>query len=525
SSRGKRKNQVWDASAPLPLSRPFRWILENTPSGIFLRNIAGEVNQVNQQAAVKIDEGTIRNHVKIELPDRSVLQIRELRAVPPAYVPNPGALGSAKQPQLLAFSGVGRAVLTSQPVHSAYVAYVRKKPIFTVHYSADGYKIKPLLEGTRLKFQAQKSIPGLVGDPWKLDARQLQTCTVLWGTHWWRFNLISLDRLLEKSTRPREDGDAARSRKMVVGLGVIFALFTAALFLAPKQEKAIEEKPEAPVVHFIAPKKTKNALPKPVVAEKTMEAPAPAPAPVALEPPPAPKVANKKTPATPKKAAVPVPPRPAPPLPDPRIAQKKAADAKMKSLREALGGALNLTQKSVISKPAETGGTTSGLFNPNGAALAPTEIRSGYTAGNVKVGTLGGDGAKNGVGYGSGEHGAVSGQGKSYVSVDSGGPTVEEGLTKDEVGAVIHSHMDEIRYCHESAMLYSPNIEGKMVVQFAINRVGVVEMAAIQTSTLPEHGLEQCILKKMMHWKFPKPKGGTKVSVSYPFLFKTLGRE
>jgi outer membrane biosynthesis protein TonB len=35
--------------------------------------------------------------------------------------------------------------------------------------------------------------------------------------------------------------------------------------------------------------------------------------------------------------------------------------------------------------------------------------------------------------------------------------------------------------------------------------------------------LDQCIRNKLMKWKFPKPRGGVGVDITYPFIFKVLG--
>jgi len=58
-----------------------------------------------------------------------------------------------------------------------------------------------------------------------------------------------------------------------------------------------------------------------------------------------------------------------------------------------------------------------------------------------------------GVGYSSGEHALVQGQGNTMISLNTREFLVDEGLSRDEVGKVIHAHLAEIRYCYESAML------------------------------------------------------------------------
>ena len=148
----------------------------------------------------------------------------------------------------------------------------------------------------------------------------------------------------------------------------------------------------------------------------------------------------------------------------------------------------------------------------------------------VQVAALGGGGGGAGggvgtaVGYGAGRGAAISGQGQSFVSLDLPGTSVEEGLTKEEVGKVIHAHISEIRYCYESSMLRSSDIEGKLVLDFTIGGTGAVKTAAVKESSLNDPRLDDCILRRLTKWSFPKPNGGVDVAVSYPFIFKALTR-
>lgn len=99
-------------------------------------------------------------------------------------------------------------------------------------------------------------------------------------------------------------------------------------------------------------------------------------------------------------------------------------------------------------------------------------------------------------------------------------------MTKDEVGKVIHAHISEIRYCYEAAMIRTPDIEGKLVLDFTIGGSGAVkEAAAVKESSLNQARLDDCILRRLTKWSFPKPNGGVDVAVSYPvFPLKALKR-
>jgi hypothetical protein len=138
----------------------------------------------------------------------------------------------------------------------------------------------------------------------------------------------------------------------------------------------------------------------------------------------------------------------------------------------------------------------------------------------VKVASLG-----NGFGgYGSASGTLISSQGRTPVQLTLPDPVVQEGLTKEEVGEVIHSHLSEIRYCYEAAMLRSSAIEGKLQVAFVIGAAGRVTRAEPKSSTLSDIRLGDCVISKLKTWQFPRTKGGVDVAVNYPFLFKTLGK-
>lgn len=143
-----------------------------------------------------------------------------------------------------------------------------------------------------------------------------------------------------------------------------------------------------------------------------------------------------------------------------------------------------------------------------------------------QIGFLGGKG-KGGKGggsadYGTGRGAAVAGQGSSQLGISPEGAGVSEGLTKDEVGLVIRKHLDEVRYCYESALVRSPGFEGKLVASFTIKASGWVKVATTKESS-GDPKLDRCILDRLLTWEFPKPRGGVDVGVSYPFIFKSLG--
>jgi TonB family protein len=130
---------------------------------------------------------------------------------------------------------------------------------------------------------------------------------------------------------------------------------------------------------------------------------------------------------------------------------------------------------------------------------------------------VGGDMAGVGVG-------GVDGQGGGWLSLNISDAMIDEGLSQDEVGKVIHAQISEIRYCYESSMLRKPEIEGKLVIDFVIANTGRVRVASVKESSVRDERLNECILKRLARWEFPRPKSGVEVAVSYPFIFKRLRR-
>lgn len=95
------------------------------------------------------------------------------------------------------------------------------------------------------------------------------------------------------------------------------------------------------------------------------------------------------------------------------------------------------------------------------------------------------------------------------------------GLDRDIIAQYIHSQLGQILYCYERQLSASPDLFGKVAVKFTIGPKGDIEMQRIQDSTLRNASVEGCILQRVAKWKFPEPQGGTKVNVTYPFLFKS----
>jgi len=92
-------------------------------------------------------------------------------------------------------------------------------------------------------------------------------------------------------------------------------------------------------------------------------------------------------------------------------------------------------------------------------------------------------------------------------------------LDKSLIDEVINQNLNRIRYCYQRELQGNPVLSGKVTEKFTIAKNGTVSEASPKSSTLNNAAVEECINKVFMEMKFPEPRGGGIVIVSYPFVF------
>lgn len=180
-------------------------------------------------------------------------------------------------------------------------------------------------------------------------------------------------------------------------------------------------------------------------------------------------------------------------------------------------GAANTTVGPGLGGNAGSGGTQTSLY-AKGLTSAP--LGSGG-----KVEGAGGYGTK-------GKGGGQAGYGQlSLVGSTGAGPiglaqeaSVDSGLDRDAIAAVINRNLGQVRFCYEQGLQSDPNLSGRVSVDFVIGGNGMVKSAAVGNTTLNSKLIEDCILLRMKSWKFPFPQGGVDVKVSYPFVLRRTGQ-
>jgi TonB family protein len=147
------------------------------------------------------------------------------------------------------------------------------------------------------------------------------------------------------------------------------------------------------------------------------------------------------------------------------------------------------------------------------------------TIGLGNLGTIGKGGGGGGLsGYGRGA-GGLGGRRASAPDVVPGTAEVRGSLDKEIIRRIIRRHINEVKFCYERELVRNAGLVGRVMVQFTIAGTGQVIASMVQSSTLNNGAVEQCIAQAVRRWEFPKPQGGGIVVVTYPFVLKASGGE
>ncbi|WP_342374861.1 adventurous gliding motility protein GltG [Myxococcus stipitatus] len=184
---------------------------------------------------------------------------------------------------------------------------------------------------------------------------------------------------------------------------------------------------------------------------------------------------------------------------------------------KGLGGDLKSAMGNMFGAKAGDSGGFGGLGLRGGGG------GGGGTGDTVGIGGIGTKGRGGGTGtYGTGV-GVLGGKSSVDVNIASSEVEVMGSLDKELIRKVIQANRGQIRYCYESLLNRFPKLGGKVAVKFVITATGSVASSSVAQSTAGNAELETCVAGRVRTWKFPEPKGGGVVVVTYPFIFKQSG--
>jgi hypothetical protein len=138
------------------------------------------------------------------------------------------------------------------------------------------------------------------------------------------------------------------------------------------------------------------------------------------------------------------------------------------------------------------------------------------TVGIAGVGTQGrGTGT---TGYGTG---GIGKKGSAQIHVDGQEGEFSTGMDKEAIRRVIREHLREIRSCYERELQRSPDLYGKLVLEWDIEEGGRVTRCVVKSNALGNDTVAGCISSHLKQWKFPDPPKDMVGRVSYPFVFSS----
>ncbi len=566
--------RVWNSKKPMTIGHSTRWTLTQTEGGVSVTPGSEDGKKVGGSKTAEhfLKDSDLAGTATVMLAGLKV-EIRPVATLSAAYLTE-----STRGTSLRIFHSRGSWTIDTSVLGESFTGMNEAKKVFKVKghasemYTPDTLiEISVLAEGATLSDSGAKAAVTLTkGEKRRIRFDEISGLKLSHSGSEWRFAAFTQESNPALLTAPAGADSEMTLIKRTLGGALAASLLmglVAWMMPAPEPVAKVEK-----VRIFLAKKKTlngvmtaaptgdprakdfsvgksgsaKNAGKKGALAKSTKVAPAGKPkavaqakrksAPKSVAKASAPKSAkhsSKKAPTkmakasakpTARKSVTTVAARPAP-VPRSELFKTFSSAAFQKTAKglssgsSASGAALSADSSANAHRLGTAGGSGRGDLGGTGGVETRSASVSGFGGGGGGDGD-GGPGSA-GAGYGRGSYSKVSGQGRSFVSMDTGASDVDGGLTSDQIDRVVRAHWNEVRYCYESASLRDSAIQGTVNVRFSVGVNGSVTTAGVGSSTVDNSRVQSCIIGKLKGWKFPRPTGGKAVAVVYPFKFKT----
>ncbi len=93
------------------------------------------------------------------------------------------------------------------------------------------------------------------------------------------------------------------------------------------------------------------------------------------------------------------------------------------------------------------------------------------------------------------------------------------GLTPQQVRTTIKNNSTKMLGCYQDSLIRNPNLEGRIKINFIVSESGAVKFAKLEKTSISDQKMLECILAIAKSIQFPKPVGGSEVSIRFPFEF------
>lgn len=103
----------------------------------------------------------------------------------------------------------------------------------------------------------------------------------------------------------------------------------------------------------------------------------------------------------------------------------------------------------------------------------------------------------------------------------SGNFASADGYDEGAIRRAVRSHMGELRKCYEDGLQKDNNLQGKIVLSWAITDQG--ESKDVATVSGINKNLDECFVRSVQKWKLaPAPKGNTHTVKNFTFALTKL---
>jgi Ca-activated chloride channel family protein len=198
--------------------------------------------------------------------------------------------------------------------------------------------------------------------------------------------------------------------------------------------------------------------------------------------------------------------------------ERRTAPVKPETVRQPSPLPEGVSAAAVAQQAGLLGTISSEHDDPLGGLIGNAVGESYGTIGLGHLGTIGKGGGGGGIGYGHGA-GGLGGRRAGAPDVELGAATVTGSLDREVIRRIIRRHINEVKFVFEKELLKQPGLNGTVVLRFTIDARGTVTSATVASSTLNNPAVEQGLAAAITRWEFPRPAGGGRVVVTYPFQF------
>ena len=180
----------------------------------------------------------------------------------------------------------------------------------------------------------------------------------------------------------------------------------------------------------------------------------------------------------------------------------------------------------------DAGGVGSGLANAGelvaGTAALQAATGRGQRSRIAKGGGFGGEVGETGIdelisGTGVAGGASVARRGSIKLAQEtqvSGSGAGSSQRDPEVIDAIINQNKASVEYCYQSQLKLNPNLRGDIFLNFDILPNGKVGGVKILSSSLNNSKVENCIIKSVRRWSFPRQTGaGGIVTIRTKFIF------